>query len=197
MKKLIFIGLLVLVSGMGFAVEHLDPKYCISYGNPKAPVKVYEYFSFSCPQCVRLFKESFSNIKDEFLDTNQVYWTFHPSPMDLLTVQAMACLRHLPDEKKQIFLEAMLAEGDASSPKIISLMMQKAMEIFGSPLPNLLEMHYLENDDSFRDAYSFINQSDNINEVPTVEINGNIYKEMPEKEFLQRLFGKLLMEKII
>ena len=39
--------------------EKLLERYLVSYGNPNAPIKITEYFSFSCPHCLNLFSSGF------------------------------------------------------------------------------------------------------------------------------------------
>ena len=148
MKKLIF-SLFCFISSSAFGVEKLDDCYLVSYGNSDADVKVISYYSFSCPHCVALFREEFEGLKTQFLDNDQISFTFHPVPADLLTVQAMVCLSHLSDVKKQIFLEALLAEVDLSDQEYSAFLMIKAMEILGHPIPLLRDREYLSKTNAF------------------------------------------------
>ena len=73
--------------------------------------------------------------------------------------------------------------------------MQIAMETLGSPQPQLEDLSYLKNTDSFKNALRYLKQADVIKEIPTVEINGKIYDEFPSRKFLGKQFDSLLMNR--
>lgn len=190
MKK-IFLSFFVFVSSYSFGVEKLDDCYSVSYGNSLAKNRVTSYYSFSCPHCVALFREEFIDLKKQYMDTDKLYFTFHPIPADLLTVQAMVCLENLSDVKKQIFLEALLAEVDLADQEYSAILMKKAMEILGHPLPELTDRGYLSKTNAFNAAFKFLKQEDCIIEVPTIEVNGILYKkEIPSKDFIKEIITK-------
>jgi len=190
MKKVLFIFFISL-SNYSYSLEKLDDCYSVSYGNPIAENKITSYYSFSCPHCVALFREEFIDLKKQCMDTEKVYFTFHPIPADLLTVQGMVCLENLSDVKKQIFLEALLAEVDLADQEYSAILMKKAMEILGHPVPLLTDREYLSKTNAFNAAYKFVKQEDSISEVPTVEVNGILYKkEIPSKDFIKGIITK-------
>ena len=47
----------------------------VSLGNPKAPVKVVEYASLSCPHCAHFNAEAFPQLKAKYIDKGLVYFT--------------------------------------------------------------------------------------------------------------------------
>lgn len=190
MTKTLLIFSLIL-SAFCHAHEKIDEKYQVSFGDPAAPIKIIEYFSFSCPQCIRLYNKDFSQIKKQYIETNQIYWTFHPNPMDLPTIQAMACLEKLSSRQKQVFLEAMLSEAQGTTAHQLAVMMQKGLEILGSPLPDLEKIDYLKQTTAFQSAFAFVSQEKPITEVPTVEINGQVQEELPDKAFIDRKFKEI------
>lgn len=175
--------LLCLISFSLFSKESLPDKYLIAYGNPDAKTKVVEYFSFACPQCIRLFKEEFNEIQKIYVETKQTQWIFHPYPMDLLTVQAMVCLGKLNDKEKQMFLEAFLPECEGIDGKVGVALLKKAMELLKKPVPDLSSPEFLEKTEAFVAAYRFLSKTP-IQDVPTVDINGVNFKQMPDKKFI-------------
>lgn len=191
MTKLFF-SLCILLSSICFSREMIDEKYQVRFGDPSAPVKITEYFSFSCPQCIRLFNKDFSLIKKQYIDTNKIYWTFHPNPMDVTTIQAMVCLEKLTARQKQIFLEAILSEAQGATAHQLAVMMQKGLEILGTPLPELEQIEYIKRTAAFSSAFAFVSQANPITEVPTVEINGLLQEEMPDKSFIDRKMHTIL-----
>lgn len=185
MKKIwIFLTLVMIPL---FSEEYLPQKYFVEYGDSSSPVKIIEYFSFSCPHCIALFREDFATIKEKYIEEKKIYFVFHPIPMDLLTVQAMDCLEKLSYEKKQVFLEAILDSIDITDPELSTQMMIRAMEIFEQPIPHLSQKEYLSNTNAFKDAYECIIQDDVPEALPSVAINQIFLpKEIPNEEFIRR-----------
>lgn len=193
MKKMVFWLIACLSLGKAFALTHLKDDYLISYGNPQAPVRVIHYFSFLCPNCSSLFQREFRELKIKYIDTDQVYWTFHPVPMDMLTLQGMECLQKLNPKEKQIFLEAILEETVLEDQSLCACLMEKAMDVFKKPLPELQKKSYLSSTDSFQDAFLFLSQKETITAVPTVEVNGKLYlNDVPDSQFIEQKLKELI-----
>ena len=171
-----------------FGLESLPDKYLIAYGSPDAPVKIIEYFSFQCPHCLSLFRRDFKRIETSYIDTKKVYWVFHPVPADLITVQGMICMERLSPRHKKLYLETMLAEAEANNPDTTALIMIKVMEILKQPLPELQNEPFIEQTESFSDAFAFLSQEEKIHAVPTIEVNQKLFpQEIPDFEFVQRI----------
>jgi len=49
----------------------------IGMGDPKAPVKMVEYASVSCPHCARFNNDVFPEFKKKYIDTGVVYYELH------------------------------------------------------------------------------------------------------------------------
>jgi protein-disulfide isomerase len=56
----------------------------MSLGNPKAPVRVVEYLSLTCPHCAHFNAEVYPAFKAKYIDTGKVYYTVR----ELLTAPA-------------------------------------------------------------------------------------------------------------
>ncbi len=178
-------------SSLGNCFEKLPLAYHIGYGDRDAPIRVVEYFSFTCQKCLKLIREEFDGIKGKYIDSGKVYWVFHPDPADKLTLQAMLCLEKLDDAQKRLFFEVISKNLDSRSLHLGCSMMQTAMEYFKLPLPELDKMDYLEATDAFRGAFAFLKQADVIQSVPTIEINGTLRDEFPSRRFLEKQFNSL------
>lgn len=48
----------------------------MTMGDPNAPVKMVEYASLSCVHCARFHKEVFPGVKEKYIDTGKVHYTF-------------------------------------------------------------------------------------------------------------------------
>lgn len=186
---LIFATLFSFVSLVAF--EKLDDQYIASYGNPDAPVKITEYYSFSCPHCISLFRDDFRKIQEKYIDVGEVFWEFHPVPLDMTTVLGMACMEKLSPKERRLFLEVILEECDPSETILTAKLMKKAMEIFQKPMEDLEQEEFLTNAQAFQDAFKFIKQDDHVEAVPTVSIDGMFYPEdVPDFAFISSSISK-------
>ena len=68
-------------------------------GNPKAPVKVDEYASLSCPHCAHFSKEVFDSFKVKYIDTGKVFYTYHDFPLNAPALAATMVDRCLPADR--------------------------------------------------------------------------------------------------
>ena len=64
-----------LAAGPAFATPGVAGPADMSLGNPRAPVKVVEYASLSCPHCARFNETVFPTLKSRYIDTGKVYYT--------------------------------------------------------------------------------------------------------------------------
>jgi len=192
MNRFFLICSVMVETSVACAFQKLDPKYQISYGDPSADIQIVEYFSLSCPKCFEFFKEDFPFIRRQYIDTGKVFWTFHPDPVDLLTLQAMVCLERLQDDQKSVFIETLIKHLMEKKYKHGSLIMQAAMDILNHQVPDLDKIEFLEKTNAFKESVIFLKQQDVINTIPTVEIAGNVCEEYPTKELLQKKIDHLI-----
>tara|TARA_R110000824_G_scaffold118960_19_gene272656 strand:- start:76172 stop:76918 length:747 start_codon:yes stop_codon:yes gene_type:complete len=54
----------------------------MSLGDPKAPVRIYEYASVTCSHCAEFNKDTFPLLKRDYIDTGKVYYTLRDFPFD-------------------------------------------------------------------------------------------------------------------
>ncbi|MGV8998475.1 MAG: DsbA family protein [Parvibaculaceae bacterium] len=60
----------------------------MSLGDPKAPVRVYEYASLTCSHCAEFNKDTFPAFKKDYIDTGKVYYTLRDFPFDPIATAA-------------------------------------------------------------------------------------------------------------
>ncbi|MBF5060076.1 thioredoxin domain-containing protein [Candidatus Neptunochlamydia vexilliferae] len=171
--------------------EKLSSIYTISYGDPHAPLHVTEYFSLSCPKCLTFIRRDFPSIQARYIDKGKVYWTFHPDPADLLTLQAMVCFEKLSSQGKQVLIET-LAHHPRASFRKGCFKMQEYMDALGKPQPLLHDLSFLEKSQAFQKAFTYLKQPTVPAELPTIEINGKIHQEFPSLQWLDKTFAELL-----
>jgi hypothetical protein len=193
MKKWIAFLVALCLPMLGFSFEKLNEKYLTTFGDAQTSIHITQYFSMTCPHCLSLFKKDFKEIKTKYLDTKKASWTFHPVPLDSLTIQVMDCLSKLSSRQKVILLEALfdtLQVQDGS--EVVLFLMQEAMKTFRHPIPELDEKEYITKTEAFWDAFAFIKQEDRLDAVPAVEINGIQYpREIPHQAFIEKQMEKL------
>lgn len=188
-KKPILWSLLLFNSYLG-GLEKLSLTCQVAYGKEDAPIKVTEYFSLSCPVCIEGFQKDFPTLKAKYIDSGQVFWSFHLHPADLLTLQAMVCLEKLSFQEKRIFFETFIEM--MRKPAEGCFIMQVAMQTLDNPVPELSEIEYLKKSASFSNAFRYLSQPDVPKELPTIEINNVIYSEFPNQKFLEKKFSALI-----
>jgi protein-disulfide isomerase len=66
-----------------------DVSESFSMGDPNAPVVIIEYTDFQCPFCSRYFEQTFSQIKENFVDKGLVYYIFKDFPLTNIHPQAV------------------------------------------------------------------------------------------------------------
>ena len=62
-------------------------------GDSEAPITVIEYASMTCPHCAKFHRETFGDIKKEYIDTGKVYWVLREFPLDKLALKASMMAR--------------------------------------------------------------------------------------------------------
>jgi protein-disulfide isomerase len=68
-------------------------------GDPKAPVKLEEFASLSCPHCAEFTKDTFEKIKSEYIDTGKVFYTFIDFPLNAPALKGSMVARCLPADR--------------------------------------------------------------------------------------------------
>ena len=180
-------------------MEKLPSEYLVKYGDPQAETKIIEYFSLSCPDCIKCFIHEFKPIQKEFIDTRKASWAFHPNPADLLTLQAMVCLEKLTEKEKITFLETVIETlyGQKVFEAInATSILQITMQALGKPIQNLNELEGIKTTKAYQNARLYLKQPDFVQDIPTVEINGKIYDAFPDTKFIKKHLENLAKQKI-
>ncbi len=88
----------IAVTGVGSAraADANGPLYADrTLGKADAPVKIYEYFSLTCPHCAKFYADTFPRLKAEYIDTGKVLFVSRDFPFDkpgLLAAQMARCV---------------------------------------------------------------------------------------------------------
>ena len=187
MKTLLTAALLSTTLSLG-AFEKIPEKYTVSLGTPEAKHKIVEYFSLSCPLCLKLLKEEFPGIYTEYIKQKKVHWTFHPDPADLSTLQLMVCLEKLPQSKRWAFFWEAVSVALPNNASRNSFLIQELAKQFGLDVPLLHDINWLESTEAYKTAYQYLKQGDTPKVLPSMEIDGDFHeKALPNKELMEDL----------
>ncbi|GBQ16244.1 thioredoxin domain-containing protein [Swaminathania salitolerans] len=154
-------------------------------GNPKAPVKVQEWFSLTCTHCAHFAETIFPQVKAELIDTGKIYYVYHDFPLDQIALLGAMVARSLPVDRYVPFVDSMLASQDRwafardVNPKHQIQMMAALAGISAA------QFDRIDHDDSFRQAIVAQQDADqakyNINGTPFFLFNDHPYnQELPD-----------------
>lgn len=73
-------------------------------GDPKAPVKIIEYFSLTCSHCAHFHNDVLPEMKTKYIDSGKVYIEFREFPLNDPALKASLTARCLPEDKYDGFV---------------------------------------------------------------------------------------------
>ena len=91
-----------------------DNAYAI--GDPNAPVEIIEFTDFQCPFCSRHYSETFTRVKENYVDTGKVRYVFKDFPLINIhpqAVKAAEAARCAGDQEQYLEMHDMLFETQA------------------------------------------------------------------------------------
>jgi len=68
-------------------------------GNPKAPVRLDEYYSLDCPHCAAFVSETLPQLTKDYIDPGKVYLVLHDFPLHPLALTATMLVRCAPPDR--------------------------------------------------------------------------------------------------
>jgi len=83
-----------------------------SFGDPKAPATVLEFFSLTCTHCAAFAREVMPDITTKLVQTGKVRFLYHDYPLDQIALTAAMVARALPVERYEPFISALFASQD-------------------------------------------------------------------------------------
>jgi len=81
-------------------------------GNPDAKTTIIEFFSLTCSHCAAFSRGTMPEVKQKLVDTGKVRFVYQDFPLDQIALAAAMVARHLPPEKYEPFITALLATQD-------------------------------------------------------------------------------------
>lgn len=83
-----------------------------SFGNPDAKVTVMEFFSLTCSHCAAFQVHTMPQVKKELITPGLVRFVYHDYPLDQIALMAAMVARHLPVDRYEPFIGALLSTQD-------------------------------------------------------------------------------------
>lgn len=68
-------------------------------GSKNAPITIHEYASLTCSHCADFHKNVFPQIKENYIDTGNVYFIFHDFPLNAPALTGSMVARCLPENR--------------------------------------------------------------------------------------------------
>ena len=75
------------------------PPVEMALGRGDAPIAVVEYFSFSCSHCARFHRETFPELKRDYIDTGKIRFVLQDFPLNMAALSAASLARCLGPER--------------------------------------------------------------------------------------------------
>ncbi len=95
-------------SGASAADAPADPRLVEhAIGDPKAPVRMDEYYSLDCSHCAAFDTGVLPTLKTDYIEKGKVYLVFHDFPLHELAVRATMLARCLPPERFVPFIDTL------------------------------------------------------------------------------------------
>ena len=88
-------------------IEALENK---SIGEKEAPIKMIEFASLTCGHCAKFHNEVFPLIKENYIDTGKIHFTYNDFPLDKYALKASVIARCSGNQKFFSFLKVLYSK---------------------------------------------------------------------------------------
>lgn len=164
-------------------------------GNASAPLKISEHASFTCGHCGAFHRETFDQVKKDYIDTGRAYLVFSDFPLNEAALHATMVSRCLSADKYFDFIHMLFVEQEkwAYDRNYKDFLRAKAAE------NGLDEAHFnacLENkelQDGITNRMKGVQQQWNITSTPSFVLNNKntVSGALPYAEFKKHLDAEL------
>jgi len=76
-------------------------------GNPKAPVRIDEYYSLDCPHCAAFVVDTLPKLQADYIDKGKVHFVLHDFPLHEPGLRATMLARCLPPDRFFPFVDTL------------------------------------------------------------------------------------------
>ena len=161
-------------------------------GDPKAPVTLIEYASFTCPHCAHFATVIMPDVKKKWIDTGKVKLVYRDFPLDQMAAKAAQLAKCAGNDKYFAVMDMIFAtQGTWAAAQDPIAVLSKSLRIAGM---GDKEVQACLANEAVRTAviadYQMGEQL-GVNSTPTLFINGEKYAGARSAEELDALFAKL------
>jgi protein-disulfide isomerase len=170
-----------------------EPEHGI--GRPEAPVRVVEFFSFSCAHCARFHRELLPWLTESYIETGRVYFVARDFPLNLAALRAAQAARCGGPERYFELADALWRDWESwigvedVQPSLLQLLATNgiARDRAAACLAdgNEIERAILESMRSALRRYE-------VDRTPTLLINDEVFAGLPARETLQGMIEEKL-----
>lgn len=82
-------------------------------GDVNAPIRISEHASLTCGHCGQFHKNTFDQVKKEYIDTGKAYFVFSDFPLNGAALHATMTARCLPEDKYFDYISMLFKNQDA------------------------------------------------------------------------------------
>lgn len=157
-------------------------------GNPDAPVQVIEYASYTCPHCASFHANQYQELKENYIDTNQIGFTYREVYFDQPGLWASMVARCGGEMRffgiTNILYETQQDWARQESGEAIAASLRQIGKIAGLSDADLDAC--LSDGDTAQELMAWYRSNaelDNVTSTPTFIINGEKYSNMNYADF--------------
>ena len=162
-------------------------------GDPKAPITVIEYASFTCPHCAHFHTQILPEIKKKWIDTGKVKLIYRDFPLDQVATKAAQLAECAGNDKYYAVLDMMFrGQGTWAAAQDPIVDLSKSLRIAGMGEKEIKEC--LANEAKANEVVADAKGGETlgVNSTPSLFINGQLYPGARSVEELDGVFGKLV-----
>ena len=161
-------------------------------GDPKAPVTMIEYASFTCPHCAHFATAIMPDVKKKWIDTGKVKLVYRDFPLDQMATKAAQLAECSGNDKYFAVMDMIFAtQGTWAAASDPIAVLSKSLRIAG--MGDKEVQACLANDAVSTGVIADYKGGEalGVNSTPTLFINGEKYTGARPAEELDALFTKL------
>jgi len=114
------------VAGDWNSYVRVSPTGTYIVGNPRAPVKLVEYLSYTCPHCAAFARESAAVLRRQMIKSGSVMIEYHPAVRDQVDLSASLLVKCIGPKRFADASEAVFAHQDDWLPLAIGFLQNDA-----------------------------------------------------------------------
>jgi protein-disulfide isomerase len=161
-------------------------------GDPKAPITMIEYASFTCPHCAHFHTQILPELKKKWIDTGKVKLVYRDFPLDQVAAKAAQIAECVPPDRYFGVIDLIFRgqpQWAAASDPIAEL--AKPLRIAGMGEKEIKEC--LGNEAKANEVIADYKGGEalGVNSTPTLFVDGQLYRGARSVEEFDATFAKL------